>query len=143
MSNGLKTTVFTIEKGRDKGKAFKITEMPAMQADEWAHKLLEQAATSGVNLKDVDVLKLDTKSMTGMIEIGAAIFTVLGRIPFEISRELKFDLLNRCVQIVPSSGEPRMCIWDQEIKDFANFTILAMQVLKIHTGFLAQGETSN
>ncbi|QEA11038.1 hypothetical protein ABSZL4_74 [Acinetobacter phage AB_SZL4] len=140
MSEGLKTKTVTIEDGRDKGKVFKITEMPAIQADEWAHRLLEQAANSGVNLKDVDVLNLDTKSMAGMIEIGAAVFTVLGRIPHEISRELKFDLLDRCVQIVPKSGEPRMCMWDQEIKDFKNFTILAAHAIGIHIDFLEQGE---
>lgn len=141
MSEGLKTKTFTIEKGRDKGKKFLITEMPAIQADEWAHRLLEQASLSGVDLKNVDVLNLDTKSMAGMIEIGAAIFTVLGRIPYEISRELKFDILDRCVQIVPTGGEARACDWSQEIKDFENFTILAAQAIGIHINFLAQGET--
>lgn len=140
MNSGLKTKTVTIEKGRDKGKTFLITEMPAIQADEWAHQLLEQAANSGVNLKEVDVLNLDTKSMSGMVEIGAAVFTVLGRIPAEKSREMKFDMLNTCVQIVPTSGEPRACIWDQEIKDFKNFTILAAHAIGIHIDFLEQGE---
>lgn len=141
MSEGLKTKTITIEKGRDQGKKFLITEMPAIQADEWAHHLLEQAALSGVDLKNVDVLNLDTKSMAGMIEIGAAIFTVLGRIPREESRQLKFDILDRCVQIIPTGGEPRACDWAQEIKDFENFTILAAQAIGIHINFLERGET--
>lgn len=67
--------------------------MPAMQADEWAHQLIEQASLSGVNLKDIDVLSMNTESMKGMVEIGVGIFTVLGRVPFQTSREMKFDLL--------------------------------------------------
>lgn len=141
MSNGLKTATYSITSGRDKGKNFLITEMPAIQADEWAHRLIEQAANSGVNLKNVDVLNLDTKSMSGMIEIGAAIFSILGRIPYETSRDMKFELLNRCVKIVPTGGQPRQCLWEQEIEDFQNFTLLAAEALKVHIGFLAQGET--
>ena len=141
MSNGLKTKTVTIEKGRDKGKKFLITEMPAMQADEWSHQLIEQASLSGVNLKDVDILNMNTDSMKGMVEIGVGIFTVLGRIPYQISREMKFDLLNRCVQLVPSSGNPRACEWDQEILDFPNFTKLAFNVIELHIGFLAKDET--
>lgn len=132
----LKTTLFTLTSERDNGKTFKITEMSAIDADEWAHQLIEQAANSGVNLKDVDVLNLDTKSMLGMIEIGAAVATILGRVPYQVSRQMKFDLLNKCVQIVPTSGEPRTCLWDQEINDFQNFTLLAAEVLKLHLGFL-------
>lgn len=139
----LKTKNYTIESGRDAGKTFKITEMPAIKADEWAHQLIEQAANSGVNLKDVDVLNLDTKSMKGMIEIGAAVFSVLGRINYEISREMKFDILNRCVQIVPKGGESRPVLWDDEIKDFKNYTVLAAHAIGIHVDFLKQGETSN
>lgn len=141
MSNGLKTKTVTIEKGRDAGKTFLITEMPAIQADEWAHRLLEQAANSGVDLKNVDALSVDTKSMKGMIEIGAQVFTILGRIPYEISRQMKFDILDSCVKIVPKSGDARTCLWDQEIEDFQNFTILAAHAIGIHVDFLEKGET--
>lgn len=137
----LKTKNFTIPEGRDEGKVFKITEMPALKADEWAHKLLEQASRSGVDLKNVDVLSLDTKSMAGMIEIGAAVFTILGRIDYQTSREMKFDLLNTCVRIVPTDGKPRECLWGDEIKDFQNFTLLAAQAIGIHIDFLKKGET--
>lgn len=143
MLNGLKTKTVTIEKGRDKGKTFLITEMAAIPADIWAHKLVEQAANSGVDLKNVNVLEIDTKSMQGMIEIGSAVLTVLGKIPAEISREMKFEMLNECVQIVPSSGEPRACLWDQEIADWQNFSILAAHAIGLHVDFLTQGETSD
>nr|DAF69047.1 MAG TPA: tail assembly chaperone protein [Caudoviricetes sp.] len=143
MSNGLKKKTVTIEKGRDKGKTFLITEMPAIQADEWAHELFYHAATAGMDLKNVNVMNLDTKSMAGMIEIGAAIGSILGRIKPEESRRLKFELLDKCVQIVPKGGQERMCIWDQEIQDMQNFTFLAAQVIGLHLDFLKQGETSN
>lgn len=141
MNSGLKTKTVTIEKGRDEGKEFLITELPAIKADEWAHQLLEQAANSGVNLKDVDVLNLNTQSMAGMIEIGAAVFTVLGRIPFETSREMKFSILNSCVKIIPKGGEARPCMWEDEIKDFKNFTVLFAHAIGLHVDFLEQGET--
>ncbi len=141
MSNGLKRKTHTIESGRDKGKVFQITEMPAIQADEWAHELFYEASVSGMNLKEVDVLNLDTKSMVGMIEIGAMIATIFGRIPANRSRELKFELLERCVQIVPTGGNPRPVMWDQEILDAKNFTLLAMHAVDVHVGFLPKGET--
>lgn len=141
MNSGLKTKTVTIEKGRDKGKTFLITEMPAIEADYWAHGLVEQAANSGVNLKNVDVLNLDTKSMAGMIEIGAAVMTIIGRIPKDISTEMKFDLLKKCVKIIPTGGEARQCMWDQEILDFPNYTFLAAHVIGLHIDFLTQGET--
>lgn len=141
MSDGLKETTFTATNGRDAGKVFLITELPAIQADEWAHELLYEASMAGMNLKNVDVLELDTKSMKGMIELGSMIVTIIGRIPGKRSRELKFELLNRCVQIVPKGGHPRMVIWEDEIKEAATFTILFGQVLKLHLDFLKQGET--
>lgn len=140
MHDELKNKTVTIEKGRDAGKVFLITEMSAIDADEWAHRLVEQATLSGIDLKDVDVLNLDTKSMKGMIEIGAMVISILGRIPHETSRKMKFDILDRCVKIIPKSGDARICLWDQEIKDFKNFTILAAHAIGIHVDFLEQGE---
>lgn len=141
MSNGLKETTFTATNGRDKDKVFLITELPAIQADEWAGKLFNEACLAGVDLKNVDLMNLDTKSMKGMVEISAMIITLIGRIPAERARELKFELLNKCVQIVPTGGQPRMVIWNDEIKEFATFTILFLQVIKLIAGFLIQGET--
>ena len=40
----LKTKTITIETGRDKGKSFVITEMPAAQADNWAMRCLALSA---------------------------------------------------------------------------------------------------
>lgn len=139
----LKKKTVTLENGRDKGKVFEITEMPAIQADEWAHRLIEQAANSGVDLKNVDVLEMNTQSMQGMVEIGVAVFTILGRMNYQISREMKFDLLDRCVRIVPTGGQPRECLWNDELKEFASYTILAAHAIGIHIDFLKQGETSN
>lgn len=141
MSDGLKTKIVTIEKGRDAGKTFEITEMPAIQADDWAHDLLYNASMSGMDLKNVDVLNLNTNSMAGMIEVGAMVASIIGRIPKDDSKRMKFDLLDRCVKIVPTGGNPRACQWDSEIKDFQNFTILFGHAVGIHINFLKQDET--
>lgn len=141
MSKGLKTKTVELTSERDKGKRFLITELPAIQADEWAHELLYEASIAGMNLKEVNVLDVDTKSMKGMIEIGSVVATTLGRIPAQRSRELKFDLLNKCVQTIPTGGEPRSCMWSDEIEDMQSFTVLFMQAIAIHVGFLKLGET--
>lgn len=141
MSNGLKTKNFELTSERDKGKKFLITELPAIQADEWAHELVYEASIAGMNLREIDVLNVDTKSMQGMIEIGTVVATTLGRIHHKRSRELKFDLLDKCVQIVPTGGEPRACMWASEIEDMQNFSILFAQALAIHVSFLKLGET--
>lgn len=141
MNNGLKTKTVTIDKGRDAGKKFKITEMPAIQADEWAHRLVYEAAKSGLDLKNVDVLNLDTKSMKGMIEIGAMVFSILGRIEHTVSREMKFELLDKCVRIIPTGGEARECDWSQEINEATTFTVLAGHVIGLHVDFLMSGDS--
>jgi len=53
---------------------------------------------------------------------------------------LKFEILDRCVKIIPSKGEPRECIWDQEIEDVQNYTILFGQAIGLHLDFLQKGE---
>lgn len=140
MTNGLKTATYKIEDGRDKGKIFEIIEMPAMQADRWAHRLAHEATKSGLDLKAEKLLNLNTESMVGWIEIGLVIWSVLGKIDYEIALDMKYELLKRCVQIVPSSGEPRSVFWEDEIKDFKNFSLIAMEVIKLHSGFLKQGD---
>lgn len=43
---------FTASAGRDAGKVFRITEMPADQAERWAVKAFLAAAKGGITLPD-------------------------------------------------------------------------------------------
>lgn len=46
----LKSVEITVEEGRDKGKKFKITEMPAVKMDKWATKALLILASQAMPL---------------------------------------------------------------------------------------------
>ena len=56
----LKSVDITIEEGRDKGKRFKITEMPAVKMDKWATKALLILGKSGnaFNLAQINLEEL-------------------------------------------------------------------------------------
>ena len=75
----------TITEGRDAGKTFKITEMPATQADRWATKALCLVGKSGCSIID-----LFNKMSNG------GILNVLGDLGYDGAEPLFEELLNCC-----------------------------------------------
>nr|DAS31275.1 MAG TPA: hypothetical protein [Caudoviricetes sp.] len=68
----LKTKTVTIEKGRDKGKKFQITEMPAAKIDNWAMRVLLALAGAGIDVAEAN---------EGMMGLAKVAFAALGKIP--------------------------------------------------------------
>ena len=141
MTKKLKTKIFTIETGDDAGKVFEFTRMPAMPLERWAHDVVYQASVAGMDTKNVDVSACNLHSNSGILAIVGALGSILGRIPPDESLRLKYEILNTCVRIVPTGGQPRMVIWDSEIEDAATPSVLFIQVIGFMTGFLQKGET--
>ena len=140
---GLKKKTVTLTSERDNGKTFQITELPARRANKWAKTLLHHAVVAGVSLREVNINDLDTTTKAGMIEIGFAIGAIIGRIHPDVSETLIFDLLDECVRIIPSGGEPRLCSWNDEIEDWFNFDLLFGHAVGLHIDFLKIGQPSS
>lgn len=148
----LKHKNITIESGEDAGKTFRITQMPTTKADRWANKALAHLLSSGVDLKSANIgllyntldpnqeVKIDY--MGGMLEFARVMANCVGGIPYEVLQELKDELIEECVQIIPSGGTPRPILSiDDEIDSFITLDKLRYHVLQLHIGFLAPGSS--
>ena len=147
-----KTKTITLEKGRDKGKSFLITEMPVTRADKWANKALCNLLKAGIDPKAVNVnllintidpsqeVKID--KMGGMLELATLLGRAVGGIPYEILQDLKDELIDECVQIIPSGGSPRQFLSiDDELESLLTLESLRKEALLIHIDFLADGSS--
>ena len=147
-----KTKTLVIESGRDQGKSFLITEMPVTRADKWANKALCNLLKAGIDPKAVNVnllintidpnqeVKIDR--MGGMLELATLLGRAVGGIPYEILQDLKDELIDECVQIIPSGGSPRQFLSiDDELESLLTLESLRKEALLIHIDFLADGSS--
>lgn len=131
----LNSKTITIEKGRDAGKMFVVTEMPVTKADNWAMRAMFALANAGIDIGDV------SPSM-GMMGIGQVAIKALANIRAEVGIPLLNELLD-CAQIVPSGGNARQIEMDSDIQDITTLLLLRKEALVIHIGFLMQGDGSD
>ncbi|WP_272678484.1 hypothetical protein [Providencia sp. PROV137] len=127
----LKSKTITIEKGRDEGMTYLITEMPISKADNWAMRALFAIANGGVDLESVN----PNMGMLGMANV--AIKALAGIDP-KVGIPLLDELLE-CVQVVPSGGNARSLLLDSDVKDLTTMFTLRKEALAIHLDFLVQG----
>lgn len=128
----LKTKTVTIEKGRDKGKKFEITEMPVAKIDNWAMRVLMALAGAGVEVAEAN---------EGMMGLAKVAFAALGKVPPAIAIPLMDELLE-CVQFVPNGGSPRPLDLELgDVQDFTSIWILRKEVFNLHIDFLQQEES--
>lgn len=129
-----KTLTITIDTaGRDKGKVFVLTEMPASQAERWALRALSALASSGVEVPD----DLRDAGFAGIARLGIQAF---GNLPWEKAEPL-LDEMFRCVQVQPSPKVVRDLIED-DIEEIATRLKLRMELFKLHADFLQAGVQS-
>lgn len=127
----LKSKTITIEKGRDEGRTYLITEMPISKADNWAMRALFAIANGGVDLESVN----PNMGMLGMANV--AIKALAGIDP-KVGIPLLDELLE-CVQVVSSGGNARALLLDSDVKDLTTMFTLRKEALAIHLDFLVQG----
>lgn len=127
----LKSKTITIEKGRDEGMTYLITEMPISKADNWAMRALFAIANGGVDIESVN----PNMGMLGMANV--AIKALAGIDP-KVGIPLLDELLE-CVQVVPSGGNARALLLDSDVKDLTTMFTLRKEALAIHLDFLVQG----
>jgi hypothetical protein len=112
--------------GRDNGKTFRITEMPAVQAEKWAARALLAMSRSGVEIPEEAM----SAGAATLLAAGLRSFTSMA---FEDAEQL-LDEMFGCVEFVTSSGIVRGLI-DDDIDEVATRLFLRGEVIEIHTGF--------
>ncbi|HCM64684.1 MAG: hypothetical protein RR510_15315 [Morganella sp. (in: enterobacteria)] len=131
----LNNKVITIEKGRDAGKMFVVTEMPVTKADNWAMRAMFALANAGIDIGEVS-------PAMGMMGIGQVAIKALANIRADVGIPLLNELLD-CAQIIPSGGNARQIEMDSDIQDITTLLLLRKEALVIHIGFLMQGDGSD
>ena len=125
-----KSKTIVIEKGRDAGKKFIITEMPAAKIDNWAMRVLLALAAAGIDVAEAN---------EGIMGLARVAFGALGKIPNETALPLLDELLD-CVEIVPEGGSARPLDLELgDVEDFANLWTFRKEVFNLHIDFLQQG----
>lgn len=116
--------------GRDLGKTFVITELPAAQAEKWAMRAFLALAKSGVDVP----ANIFESGMAGLAVTG---MKALQGLPWELAEPL-FDEMFKCIQVEASpNGKPFIrALTDDDIEDVTTRFTLRLEVFKVHTDFL-------
>lgn len=119
-----------IEEGRDAGKVFKITEMPAFQMDRWATRAL---------------IALGKSKRGGIISLGSMslqdIFSALADVDYETTEPLLQELLECCAFV--KDGQSIVLTKDMVdgiVEDWTTLFKLRMEALALCVGFLERGD---
>jgi hypothetical protein len=124
----LKTALIQVKTaGRDLGKHFLLTEMPAEQAEKWAIRALLLATNANVQIPAV-------QGMAAIALVGLQ--TLMQGVNFKDVEPL-LDEMFQCVQIIPDMKHPDVVrpIFPGDIEEVATRMMLRDEVVKLHLGF--------
>lgn len=132
----LKSAELAIDRpGRDQGKRFSLSEMPAKKAERWALRALWALSQSKADLP-LDMEQM--RSMGAAAFVGLSLRALIG-IPDDIAAELLDEALKRCVTFISSSGVKRPLIDNgtegDDIEEIATRVQIYKALLELHTGF--------
>lgn len=115
--------------GRDKGKVYRLTEMPAARAEKWAIRAFLALANAGVEVpKDI--------KDAGFAGIAAMGLNALGSLRWPDAEPL-LDEMMLCVSVCPRQGDRTITtgLFPDSIEEIATRVRLRKEVLLLHTGF--------
>lgn len=118
------------DEGRDKGKLFTITELPAAQGEAWAMRAILALTSEGVDIPE----GFERLGMAGMIEMGVKSLT---RLRWEVAAPLLAEMWE-CVKIIPDPTKPHVVrgLIDQDIEEIMTRVKLRLEIFKLHGDFL-------
>lgn len=125
-----KTKIVKIEsEGRDKGKVFMLTEMPASRAEKWAMRAFLALAHAGVEVPE----EMQGLGMSALAIIG---LRALSRVSFAEAEPL-MDEMMECVQAVPDPSKPAIIrgLYEDDLEEVASRAYLKSEVFELHTNF--------
>jgi hypothetical protein len=122
-------TVNITAKGRDKGKAFLLTEMPAAKAEKWAARAFLALAKAGVDIPE----NIASAGLAGIASVG---LKALGGMDFP-DAELLLDEMWTCIQIIPDPSRPEVvrALIEDDIEEVTTRLLLRKEVFTLHTSF--------
>lgn len=125
----------TDDSGRDRGRRYLITEMPASAAEKWAVRAFLALGQSGVDIPD------DVRA-GGMAAFAAVGFQLLGRINFT-EAEWLMDELMKCVQVIVPPAENALEVTrrliESDIDEVRTRIRLKVEAFSLHVGFSLAG----
>ncbi len=115
--------------GRDQGKEFKLTEMPAMQAEKWAYRAFLALARGGIEIPE-DIAE---SGLMGVAMVGLQMF---GSMRWDDAEPLLDEMLP-CVQAVPEPGNHGKVtpLFSSSIEEPSTLVFLRKQVFGLHVDF--------
>lgn len=118
------------DEGRDKGKLFVITELPAAQGEAWAMRAILALTAEGVDIPP----NFERLGMAGMVEIGVRSLT---KLRWEVAAPLLAEMW-QCVKIIPDPAKPHVVrdLIEQDIEEIMTRIKLRMEIFKLHADFL-------
>jgi len=122
---------------RDTGKAFRITEMSAFDAEVWAQRAMLAMAQSGVLINE-DVIR------AGLGAVAAVGMRALLTMGFDDAKPL-LDEMMTCVEFIPDRSRADVSrVPDREdIEEVSTLLALRSEVIELHTGFSIPAFLSN
>lgn len=125
------------QEGRDKGKTFVITELPAEQAERWFLRALFALMQSRADISEETL----QAGAAGIARIGLA---ALAGIPWETAAPL-IDEMMTCVQFQPPNSKVLpLPLLDEHIEEPTVRLALRMAILELHIGFsVAEGSPTS
>jgi hypothetical protein len=117
--------------GRDTGKIFRLTEMPAAQAEAWAIRAFLAMASSGIDIPE----EIGQAGMAGIAQFG---IKAMAGVTWELAKPL-MDEMFECVQVVPDKSKPKVArgLVDTDIEEVKTRLTLRKEILALHTGFFS------
>lgn len=135
-----KTKVITIEReGRDKGKKFRITEMPVIKAEKWATRAFMALANLGFDLPE------DGSGINGLAyALEKYGLKSLAKIPYEKIAPLYDELLDCCEYLGDGtstvSRQMDSATAEEVVEEVSTLFVLRFEAIKLHIDFLGNGE---
>jgi len=128
------------DEGRDNGKRFRITELPAMQGAKWAMRALFALGRVGIDVPE----GLKGGGMASIAYFGAQ---VLQTMRFDDAEPLLDEMMG-CVQILPDAHHPtviRPLVMNgtgDDIEEMATIFRLQKEAIGLHLDFFIRGVPS-
>lgn len=115
---------------RDKGKIFKITEMPSAQGEAWAARALLALMANNTDVPE----NFSELGMAGLAEMG---LRALSTLRWEVLSPLLEEMMG-CVEIIPDSKVTHFSrpLVETDIEEISTRLALRAEWWKLHMGFL-------
>lgn len=117
--------------GRDQGKTYRIKELSASEAEEWAIRAFMGAARAGIQLPD----NIKEMGLAGIAMLGVR---ALAGMSFDDAKPL-LDKMFSCVSFVSSKGIVR-ALAEGDIEEVATRFRLRKEIIEVHSGFFSAAE---